>query len=140
MTVLVVDDDPVCTKALLLLLHQVSPTTRVRTVCTGTQALDLLEQSHLDHDPIDLCFMDVHLNADETGHDVVALLRACESAAPLLSRTTVVGVSGDAASRARCLSAGMDDFFEKPATPEKVRRCFAKASHRPTLTRPSPRA
>ena len=91
------------------------------TVCVannGKEAIDLLLKEHFD-----CVLMDVQMPLMD-GFETTRLIRAH----PKLSGTLVIAMTANAGSedKARCLSAGMDEFVTKPIAPHLLFTVLAK--------------
>jgi len=118
--VIILDDDGFCSYTIesfieLFVQEHSNSLLSVHKVTSGSMALDLIESLHMENEPITLCIIDMYL-IGESGVDVVQVLRKCESVAPLIPRTFVLGISADDTIEQQCITAGMDCFSTKPLT------------------------
>jgi CheY-like chemotaxis protein len=82
----------------------------------GREALELL-----DRGGIDLVLMDCQMPGMD-GYEAAAAIRASERSAGNRRRIPIIAMTASAEDddRRRCLAAGMDDFLQKPALPQKL--------------------
>ena len=113
--ILVVEDDPtlqmVTKKAIEFLGHLCV------TVGSGEEAVER------DHSDIMLIFMDIGLPGIDGAH-ATSLIREKELRAQK-KRTPIIALTGHANS-STCLLAGMDDFLQKPALMNDLKRVINK--------------
>lgn len=108
--VLVVDDDPVNRKLAQALLSRLG--LEVVLATNGVEAVDAFDQEG----PFQLILMDCHMPILD-GYEATAQIRARE---PAEEWTPIVGFTADQTdrNRARCSTAGMDEFIAKPLRPK----------------------
>ncbi len=122
--VLVVEDNAVNRKVLLLLLERLGHV--AEAVSSGREALESLSAIHYD-----LVLMDCQM-PEMDGWEAARELRRREraSGAP---RAQITALTANVLSedRARCFEAGMDDFLAKPVRAEDLQRVLDEAASTP---------
>jgi signal transduction histidine kinase/CheY-like chemotaxis protein len=128
LSALVVDDD----EYTRVVVQRFLPSgTRSRTAANGREALDAVMA-----DPPDAVVMDLDMPV-LGGIDAAARIREWERETGR-ARGALIAMSShdDAATRARCLEAGFDDYLEKPVSPEALRRALAEFARAPAAGDP----
>lgn len=113
--ILLVEDDPTLQMVFKRVIAHLGHT--CKTVGTGEEAVSLSDENFT------LIFMDVGLPGI-SGDEATQLIREKEKQ-ERRPRTPIVALTGHA-NRDQCLSAGMDDFLQKPALIEDVRKMIEK--------------
>ena len=115
--ILVVDDNEINRKLNTILLHQWG--IAVDEAADGVAAVEACSRQHYD-----LILMDVHMPVLD-GIEATRRIRLLQEGGKL---APVVAVTANALSgdRERYLSAGMDDYLEKPLTEEALRKTIEK--------------
>lgn len=117
MHILIVDDHPLFSDGLKLLLLQVEPRADVACCRNGEQALQLVRRRRLD-----LVLLDWWLGSEPSG---LELLQALRQAQPM-ARVVVVSAESDPALVHRCIEAGAAGFVSKSSTSAEL---IAAISH-----------
>ncbi len=115
--ILVAEDNPVNQDVMREVLAGFGCT--VQTANNGREALDAVQQSH-----IDLIFMDCQM-PEMDGYSATRAIRALEQDGILAAhRIPIIALTAHAtqADRDKCLGAGMDSFLTKPFTQAVLRR------------------
>jgi PAS domain S-box-containing protein len=112
---LVVEDNPVNQKLLLLILAQLGFTPDVAE--NGNQALEAVARAKYD-----LIFMDLHMPQMD-GLEATRKIRALEMDQPKIIAMTADALAGD---REKCLDAGMDDYIRKPIRAMQVQSALER--------------
>ena len=117
-TVLVVDDNVVNLKVAARLLEKLNYD--VDTAANGVLAVSACARRAYD-----AVLMDCHM-PEMDGYEATARIRSQDEGAA--RRTPVIALTADAqaANRARCLDAGMDDYLTKPMRAETIRDTLAR--------------
>ena len=113
-TILVVDDDPVQRRLLETAIARSGM--QVLTAPGGQPALDLINGPRGEQ--IALVLLDLVM-PDMGGLEVLAKLRATNPDLPVI----VLTASGGIDTVVQAMQAGAQDFFVKPASPERLRAC-----------------
>src|SRR5690606_4773592 len=118
--VLVVEDNAVNTKVILLLLAKLGY--RADTACNGREALQSLSRQDYD-----LIIMDVQMPE----MDGIEATRHLREKVPATERPYILGLSANVRKEdvEACFSAGMHDFLSKPVRLEKLTAAIARAYH-----------
>lgn len=98
---------------------------------SGAEALKLWQDM-----PYDLIFMDIHMPGMD-GYEITQEIRSRETKGG--TRSAIVALTADAmvGDREKCLAAGMDDYLNKPVTPERINEILQKwIDHKDTACDP----
>ncbi|MEA1883817.1 MAG: ATP-binding protein [Thermotogota bacterium] len=111
--VLIVDDDPISSKLLLISLKKHYPNFRFKQVTDGKNAVEAYKKS-----PADLIFLDIHIPKKD-GIQVAQEIRAIEVDS---KKTVIIGLSADIREDIinKALEAGMNTYIKKPIQQEKL--------------------
>ncbi len=95
---------------------------KVSTAGNGREAVDLIER-----DRYDLVLMDCQM-PEMDGIEATKVIRERETAADAERRLPIIALTANAfhSDRAKCLSAGMDDFLTKPLMPDELEAVIAR--------------
>jgi signal transduction histidine kinase/ActR/RegA family two-component response regulator len=117
LNILVAEDNPVNQLVMTRLLHKRGHT--VAVVGDGRSAVTALSRDHFD-----LVFMDVQM-PELDGLQATQEIRRTEVTG---RRVTIVALTAHAmqGDKARCLSAGMDDYLTKPVNPHELDRILSE--------------
>ncbi len=113
--ILLVEDDPTLQMVFKRVVTHLGHA--CQTVGSGEEAVSLASEN------FNLIFMDVGLPGI-SGEDATQLIRKKEKQEQR-PRTPIVALTGHA-NREQCISAGMDDYLQKPALIEDIRRMIEK--------------
>ncbi|MBI2809568.1 MAG: response regulator [Candidatus Melainabacteria bacterium] len=113
--ILLVEDDPTLRMVFKRVVAHLGHA--CQTASSGEEAVSLASENFT------LIFMDVGLPGI-SGEDATQLIRKQEEV-ERRPRTPIVALTGHA-NREQCLKAGMDDFLQKPALIEDVRKMIEK--------------
>lgn len=118
-SILCVDDNPANLKLVETFLQEMG--TRVRTACSGEEALDLLDDQRFD-----LIFMDVQMPGMD-GRQTTEELRIREDMSQQAA-TPIIALTAHALAdeRRKLLKCGMNDYLTKPISPEQLRESILK--------------
>lgn len=113
--ILIVEDNPVNLNVARKMLQSLG--LECVAVTNGMQALDAIEQRH-----IDLVLMDCQMPVMD-GYDATRAIRLRESLRGV-ERLPVIAMTANAmpGDRQRCFAAGMDDYLSKPILPDLLNR------------------
>lgn len=112
--ILVVEDDSFQQRVIQTLLQGLGH--RVEVASNGLEALEKINR------PYDIILMDVGLPNDPDGVEVSRQARTEGIKTPIIAITAHIAEH----SKQRCLSAGMNEFIEKPLTREKLAAIIEK--------------
>ena len=115
--VLIVEDEKMSMKMLVLLVSKLAPSASVLRAENGGQAVALFRERRPD-----LIFMDLSMPGKD-GFEATAEIRAQEmEETPECGRCCIVALTADALSETRgeCLAAGMDDYLSKPVQRNEI--------------------
>ena len=123
-SVLCVDDNEANLKLVETFLREMG--TRVLTVGSGEQALEVIQEQRFD-----LIFMDVQMPGMD-GRQTTEEIRLAESLSGQ-SPTPIVALTAHALAeeRRRLLKCGMNDYLSKPISPAQLRECIQKWTGHP---------
>jgi len=95
--------------------------------CSGLQAVTLIRKKIPLQRFYRFILMDLEM-AEMDGFEATGEIRAMEGAGELPVRTIIVACSAHTGTEVvqKCMSAGMDDFIEKPVSREKLRKVIEK--------------
>jgi len=119
-TILVVDDNPGNQQVLGRMIEKCGH--RVDIAFTGREAVTAVRRGGYD-----LIFMDCQM-PDMDGYEATRTVRSLESSQAQLQRVPIIAMTAGVmqGTRQRCLDAGMDDYFTKPARLDDVAKILAK--------------
>ena len=113
LSILVVDDDPISAKLLLITLKKNFPNTHLEHVSDGVMAIETFKKT-----PADVVFLDIHIPKKD-GIEVAREIRAYEKNT---KKTKIIGLSADVRQEIieKALQAGMNSYIKKPIQQEEL--------------------
>ncbi len=123
--ILVIDDDPICRKALSLLLFN-NYGCCIDAANSAIETLNIINEMAFewDYNGFDLIFLDIHL-PDFNGDVITNIIRKTQIHA---AKTPIIAVTGKTSNtqKQRFLSMGMTDILIKPISLRKIDRIIKK--------------
>jgi CheY-like chemotaxis protein len=124
--ILVVEDNPVNQLVVKALSDKFG--FKVTPARSGYEALSLIRDRQ---DPFDAILMDLNMPVMD-GIECTKAIRQLETERG--ARTPIIGLSAHSAEscRKQCVAEGMDDYLEKPISPERFKNMLLRWTSKPT--------